>query len=500
MVAEENVPAIQLGRATQVDGLAQRIASGEPLQSILAGPLPETIVLPVDWQFTGMNASPQAAYIIELSTRGTTPASLFLHVIVETAPNSYALFSLSQQQANTPLGGFAGGLRYINLAPGDWVHWTMRIWDSGVDFRVATHSQLVDPFMGGGALPGIPPPYRVKAIVIGAGDLDALAVAEVRLWDALWDTGLFGRAEDRLEFLGGRRLDGRETTLVGYWKLGEGAGSRAMDSSRFGHDGTLNGGKWLDGSVSGLKLDCTLERLRQQRESLYALARKVRSVKAESAGRTQEIELQRNESRRLHAEQEDVEQQAQASRKGLADEVAVLKREFKEWQKRIEDGGKVGLDDFSESLAKEVDEASAKLIEAKSPYQLQHVALEAKMIPVQKEGKQDFLIAFPQPEDDRVQAGQLSTVNLSFEPRPASPDRSELEVPDVRGYTELVARRLLTKRGFQVDVMDLATDKAEDIDRVIDQEPKGGTETGPDQGLQQPVTLFLGRASGSGGG
>jgi beta-lactam-binding protein with PASTA domain len=120
-------------------------------------------------------------------------------------------------------------------------------------------------------------------------------------------------------------------------------------------------------------------------------------------------------------------------------------------------------------------------------------------LPVQKEGAQDFLITFPQPDDDTVHPGQLSTLNLSLEPQPATPLRDEQVVPDVIGYTELVARRLLTKRGFQAEVMDQATDKPEEVDRVIDQEPKGGASTGPGQGLHKPVTLFLGRAGNSGG-
>lgn len=120
------------------------------------------------------------------------------------------------------------------------------------------------------------------------------------------------------------------------------------------------------------------------------------------------------------------------------------------------------------------------------------------MLPVQQKDKQDFLVTFPQTDDEQIQPGQLSTLNLSFEPRPSPPPRTEEIIPDVRGYTELVARRLLAKKGFQVDVLDQATDKPEEVDRVIDQRPKGGTSTGPDQGLHQPVTLFLGRAGESG--
>ncbi|MEN8260079.1 MAG: PASTA domain-containing protein, partial [Pseudomonadota bacterium] len=115
-------------------------------------------------------------------------------------------------------------------------------------------------------------------------------------------------------------------------------------------------------------------------------------------------------------------------------------------------------------------------------------------LPVQREDEEDFLVTFPQLDDERIQPGQLSTLHLSFEPRPPSPPRTEKAVTDVRGYTEVVARRLLGQAGFRVDVLDQATDRAAEIDRVISQEPAPGTMIG----LNKTVTLFLGRASGIG--
>ncbi len=139
------------------------------------------------------------------------------------------------------------------------------------------------------------------------------------------------------------------------------------------------------------------------------------------------------------------------------------------------------------------------LIEAKSPYRLHSVAFDVKTLPVQAKDKPDFLVTFPQPEDQQIQAGQLSSVSLSFEARPPAPQRTELIVPDVRGYTELAARRLLGQKGFQAEVLDQASDKSDEVDRVIDQQPKPGSSTGPEHSLHQPVMLFIGRASGSGG-
>lgn len=488
---EQNVPAVQLGRATQVDGLYARLGGGESLQSVLADPMPGTIILPVEWEH---REGAEPGYTVELSTRGATGYAFFLRLIVEPSPNHYALIEFSQNQVNGPAGGFGGSLPRVDWSPNDWVRWLIQVWDAAVYYRAAKHGSLAQPFADGRPLQGIHAPYMIKAIVLGASDLDALSIAEVRIWDGQ----LFPTLEDQFEFFGGRRLDGRESRLLGYWKLAEGKGNRLTDSSRFGHDGTLNGGQWLDASQSGLGLDCSLELARQRREAVYAKCLDIRATKNQAAARRQELELLQGQIEPLKAEQSIIEQRVNKIHEDRDRELANLDKEFKEWQQRIQEGGKVGLDHFSESLAKEVDEASEALIKAKSAYQLQSVAFEAKMLPVQQKDKQDFLVTFPQADDKQIQPGQLSTLNLSFEPRPSPPPRTEETVPDVRGYTELVARRLLGQEGFQVEVLDQATDKPEEVDRVIDQLPQGGTRTGPDQGLHKPVTLFLGRAGGSG--
>ena len=53
--------------------------------------------------------------------------------------------------------------------------------------------------------------------------------------------------------------------------------------------------------------------------------------------------------------------------------------------------------------------------------------------------------------------------------RPKEKPRERGVVPDVRGYTELAARRKLGQAGFRVEVMDQATENAEDNGRVIAQ-------------------------------
>jgi hypothetical protein len=486
-VAEQNVPAIQLGKATQLDNLFQRLRKGDSLQAVLAGPISEMIVLQPDWQCP---ASIPQGYTIELSARGNKRDSWFLTLILEPRPAQFAFITFSQQQVN----GTGGAVPAVDWGPNDWVRWSINVMGHEVTYRASKHASLRNPYFDQRPL-DVRPPYTVRAIVIGDWHADSLSVAEVRLWDGLMCETL----EDQHEFLGGHRLDGREPRLVGYWKLAEGSGTRLADSSRFGHDGTLHGGRWLDPATSGLKLDIGLEQVRNRREALYSLARRIRSTRQQTAGQRQELELANDEIRRYQAEQEEIEKR----KRELSDldrESEALEEEFRKWRQSVQDGGRVGLDDFSQSLAREVDEASTELIETKSPYQLQSVAFDVKTLPVQVKDQPDFLVTFPQPQDQQVQPGQLSTLSLSFQPRPPEPQRTEVIVPDVLGYTELAARRLLSQKGFQAQVLDQATDRSDEVDRVIDQQPKPGTSTGPEHSLHQPVTLFLGRASGSGGG
>jgi hypothetical protein len=276
---------------------------------------------------------------------------------------------------------------------------------------------------------------------------------------------------------------------------GEGESSRVWDASRFGDHG-FNGGGWRDAQSSGLAFEDGLRRVRQRLETLQSLSRSVWSQKDAVAGREQMLALLGTRLDELKGDRMHLQDRLERLPAKQEDEISELQQEFQLWQQRINDGHKVGLDHFSQTLAQEVEQASEELNSSKSAYRLQSAAFEVKMLPVQRAGDEVFLVTFPLPEDSSVQPGQLSTLNLAFEPRPPSPARTELEVPNVLGYTELVARRLLAKAGFQVELIDQTTDEPGKADRVIDQVPKGGTRTGPEQSLHQPVLVFMGRLGG----
>ncbi len=198
-MAEQSVPAVQLGKAIGLDVLYRRLGEGLPAA---LGSLSEVIVLQPDW---ACPASIPQGYTIELSTRGTTRTSFFLTLVIEPRPAQYGFIAFSENQVN----GYAGGGGRGDWGPNDWVRWSINIMGHEVSYRAAQHARLLDPYFGRNRL-DVRPPYTVRAIIIGATDLAALSVAEVRMWDGY----LCETLEDQLEFLGGRRLDGRESRLL----------------------------------------------------------------------------------------------------------------------------------------------------------------------------------------------------------------------------------------------------------------------------------------------
>lgn len=479
----EFIPAVTLKRAGDLTNLYGIIQKGG-LEALLATPFPETIVLPLNGGSSGVDYTGEE-FVIELSTRGTTPLTFFLHLIVESRYSGTAVISFSQNQI-----GSAGGARIprVNWSQNDWLRWCISFSASGMSYRIASHAALLNPF-GESMYYGLD--YRrVRALVLGTWDLESFSVADVRFWKGRCLPAL----EEQLEFLGGRRLDGRESQLWGYWKLTEGQGQRLVDSSRFGNHGVLYGGKWVEASQSDLRLECSFEVVRQRQEELRQRCEQIFDLKDDVASLLQQTDQLTRFFQRLEEERKEIENQKRKLDEATELDLQNLKTEFAVWKKAIDDGRKVGLDHYSESVAKAVQEASEDLAANKRPYQLQSVGLEVKMLPVQKEGEADFMVIFPQPDDRTVQAGQLSTVALSFEPRPPEPEKDKEVVPDVRGFTEVLARRILSGKGFRIETLDQAVDKKELFDRVISQVPEPDPAKSVE--LNSTVTLLLGRASG----
>ena len=107
------VPAVILKRTEILDNLDDRLRKGG-LEALLAAPIPEAIVLPLAIDST------DEEFVVELSTRGTTPLTFFLHLIVESRYSGVSVISFSQNQ----IGSLGGGRNPRVGFQGDWMRWS----------------------------------------------------------------------------------------------------------------------------------------------------------------------------------------------------------------------------------------------------------------------------------------------------------------------------------------------------------------------------------------
>lgn len=151
------------------------------------------------------------------------------------------------------------------------------------------------------------------------------------------------------------------------------------------------------------------------------------------------------------------------------------------------------LEDFVKNANSEILRARAALASTGSTYALGRVALEVKMMP----GSGGAGMRFPNmTELQALGSSQLSTLNVDFEARQGDTGApSEVVVPTVLGYTEVLARRELTEVGLLVEVgYQVVKDvpgRTIEADRVVNQVPKAGAKVPPGS----YVTIFIGRKS-----
>jgi hypothetical protein len=151
------------------------------------------------------------------------------------------------------------------------------------------------------------------------------------------------------------------------------------------------------------------------------------------------------------------------------------------------------LEDFVKNANKEITRAREKLSNEGSKYALGRVSLEIKMVP----GPGGVGMKFPSMDEMKgLGTTQLSTLAVDFEAQDTNENKvTEIVVPAVLGYTEVMARRKLVEAGLLVDISYQAVKEVPgrtiDADRVVNQVPKAG-EKAPPGGY---VTIFLGRKS-----
>lgn len=128
----------------------------------------------------------------------------------------------------------------------------------------------------------------------------------------------------------------------------------------------------------------------------------------------------------------------------------------------------------SVTIAKLIEDANKQITSAReqlknSDYHLGHVNMQFKMIPA----KNGDAVVFPSPNEINNGADTLSTIDLEFSPKEATkqPEVQTKQLPDVRGLTEIMARRKIAQAGFLTEVKFQATQEHRNKDRVIKQIP-----------------------------
>jgi serine/threonine-protein kinase len=107
------------------------------------------------------------------------------------------------------------------------------------------------------------------------------------------------------------------------------------------------------------------------------------------------------------------------------------------------------------------------LMSAEARNQLRDLGLRFTQRPVESTGLKGTVVAQSPRPGARVQKGQAVTLSVSTGPARAT-------VPDVVGLDEQAARAELEAAGFEVEVVEQATDVVEEDGVVLDQSPAGG--------------------------
>ncbi len=351
---------------------------------------------------------------------------------------------------------------------------------------------------GSAALAGTLTPY-LGELNIGRNPrwpdrLFAGKISEVRVWNK-------ARSAVEIQAALYQRLSGKESGLIGYWKLDEGSGEVANDSSPGELNGALRGVEWAAtpiplafGKWSWVEVEVDpeahLNKLRSERESLQAqlvqAQAEAQRLKQNELALQKQLDDARNRVRELDKEKEDLIDTHQNT-------VSQIKeQESSRRDKLIQEGGAVTLSELIRNTNQEITQAREELQRQGGNYRLGRVAIELKMVAA----ADGTGMIFPKPEE-MGQANQLSTVNLDFAPKEVVEEAPEdgNEVPSVIGYTELLARRKLSEAGLVMAVKYQAVALEEGQpsweDRVVNQHPKPEAKAQP----LSTVEVFIGKLS-----
>lgn len=151
-------------------------------------------------------------------------------------------------------------------------------------------------------------------------------------------------------------------------------------------------------------------------------------------------------------------------------------------------------------IAKLIEDANIQITKARtqlkdSDYHLGHVNMQFKMIP-SRTG--DSLI-FPSTEDVVSSSDSLSTIDLEFAPKESSKvaEKTTKEIPDVKGLTEIMARRKISQAGFLTEIKYQAVENTDkhNVDRVTKQIPdiSKDPEVIAEAEVNSVIIIFIGK-------
>jgi hypothetical protein len=339
------------------------------------------------------------------------------------------------------------------------------------------------PLSGGAALP-------VTPLLLGAD-----ATSQTRFFHGqLAEVRGFSRARTPGEIARDlfTRLNGSEEGLFLYLPLTDGEGAVAAAPGSL-PPGNLRGATWLalDAEnrlprIDSPALQLTPQLLGQQRNAaIFAeytqLVADIEALRTRSALLEQDLVAQ---GAALKARLAQLDAEAAPARLALEQQVAALKDRAARLQA-------AGVDAFLEDLVLDVrDQLDSGRSDSTAGHRLEKVSLDLRF----SAGAGGAGANFPPPSSD-IDAALLSTLTVELDPRaPPPPPASEIEVPDVRGYTSALARSFLRGVGLLTDLHEQIVAQPDQIARVLTQYPPNGTRAP----RGSTVLLFVGKATNPG--
>jgi hypothetical protein len=322
-------------------------------------------------------------------------------------------------------------------------------------------------------------------------------LAEVRYWS-------IARSPAELLRTLATRLAGDEAGLLGYWPCDRIEQDVLRDVSA-GHRHGVPIGADIVASDLPLPSTAVIAAAEDSSEAVRELKRErdlLRDTASKQAEQLAHLQQQVEAAAQQHAAFAREREQLQARIRSLEGELDALRRQALQLKEArdslrqfvISKGAQVSLQEVIQRSNDEVTRAREVLEAQGGTYRLGRVSLELKMVP----GAGGVGLTFPDMKElARLGNTSLSTLNVDFNPREQGDGAVVVKrlVPDVAGFTEVMARRKLAEAGYVVEVCYQAVAAAEgglqQIDRVVTQMPAKGVEAPPGS----TVVLFIGKRS-----